>query len=241
MEETNRQLTVAKEEKEKILNTVAHDLRSPVNNISGLSNMLLMDEQLTVEQKGMIELILQASDNSLSLINELLQSNKKGGSPGTFREADLNDVVDKAVSLLKVASSEKNIRIEVSLAKNDMTVSIDKHRIERVISNLVNNAIKFSANGSVITIQTVCENDQAVLLIRDEGIGIPQDRQSTIFYTSPDASRAGTAGETGYGMGLSICKQIIEEHKGSITLESEVGKGTSVFVRLPFLNRKNIF
>lgn len=232
LEISNRQLILAKEEKDKILNTVAHDLRSPMNNISGLCNLMLMDSQFTTEQKQMISLVQQASDNSLGLINELLNTNVAGNQAGDVKRIDLNALIAQSVALLKVAADEKSITIHTKFVRGELLTWIDKKKVERVINNLVNNAVKFSAPGSSIYIETIREEKDALILIRDEGIGIPAENQSTIF--SAGAGRKGTAGETSYGLGLAICKQIIEEHKGSITLESQVGKGTIFFVRLPF-------
>lgn len=232
LEISNRQLILAKEEKDKILNTVAHDLRSPMNNISGLCNLMLTDSQFTTEQKQMISLVQQASDNSLGLINELLNTNVAGNQAGDVKRIDLNALIAQSVALLKVAADEKSITIHTKFVRGELLTWIDKKKVERVINNLVNNAVKFSAPGSSIYIETVREEKDALILIRDEGIGIPAENQSTIF--SAGAGRKGTAGETSYGLGLAICKQIIEEHKGSITLESQVGQGTIFFVRLPF-------
>lgn len=232
LEISNRQLILAKEEKDKILNTVAHDLRSPMNNISGLCNLMLMDSQFTTEQKQMISLVQQASDNSLGLINELLNTNVAGNQAGDVKRIDLNALIAQSVALLKVAADEKSITIHTKFVRGELLTWIDKKKVERVINNLVNNAVKFSAPGSSIYIETIREEKDALILIRDEGIGIPAENQSTIF--SAGAGRKGTAGETSYGLGLAICKQIIEEHKGSITLESQVGQGTIFFVRLPF-------
>lgn len=232
LEISNRELILAKEEKDKILNTVAHDLRSPMNNISGLCNLMLMDSQFTPEQKQMILLIQQASDNSLGLISELLNTNVAGNNGGELKKVDLNTLITQSVALLKVAADEKNIAIHTAYEKGELLVWIDKKRVERVIDNLVNNAVKFSGPGSGIYIETIREEKEALILIRDEGIGIPAENQGSIF-SAGTGGRKGTAGEASYGLGLAICKQIIEEHKGSITLESQVGRGTCFFVRIP--------
>lgn len=232
LEISNRQLILAKEEKDKILNTVVHDLRSPVSNISGLCNLMLTDNQFTPEQKQMLLLVLKASDNSLSLINELLNTNVGGMHAGDMKKTGLNTLIAQSVSLLRVAADEKHITIHTAYAKGELYVSMDKQKIERVINNLVNNAVKFSAAGSEIFIETIREDKQVLILIRDKGIGIPPENQKALF--DAGTRREGTAGETSYGLGLAICKQIIEEHKGSIAVESEVGKGTCFFVRLPF-------
>ncbi len=233
LEKTNMDLIAATEAKEKILHTVAHDLRSPVNNISGISRILLADDQFTADQKELLTLILQAADNSSSLINHLLESNHARANTLSLKQYDLSSIITQCVSLLQVAAGEKNIQIITHFSPSPLMVNIDKHRIERVISNLVNNAIKFSTQKSEIYIETKQENTNVLISIRDQGVGIAENDQEKIFDMFTNARRKGTAGEMSYGMGLSISKQIVEEHKGSITMESIEGKGTSFFVRLP--------
>ncbi|MES2004218.1 MAG: HAMP domain-containing sensor histidine kinase [Bacteroidota bacterium] len=236
LELTNQQLVIAKEEKEKILNTVAHDLRSPVSNISGLCHIMLTDEQFSPAQKELVSLVLQASDTSLTLINELMRNNEAGMRRGIRKEISLNELMTKCLSLLEISARKKNIRIDSVLGAGKLMVYIDKHRIERLINNLVNNAIKFSSSGSVIHIETIRENGNAVMVFTDEGIGIPLENHETIFHKDANTRREGTDGEISYGMGLSICKEIIEEHSGTIAMKSEVGKGSSFFVRLPLFH-----
>jgi len=112
---------------------------------------------------------------------------------------------------------------------------IDPDKIDRVVTNLVNNAIKFSNPNSVINISLSREKDEAVIAVKDHGIGIPEDKKDRVFDTFTEAKRKGTSGEQSFGLGLSICKQIIEVHKGKILVESKEGQGSSFFVRLPLV------
>lgn len=233
LQNTNKALSIAQEQKSRILNTVAHDLRSPVNNISGICHIMLSDKEFTPAQKELVQLVLHASDTSLTLINELLQNNSVSVHQLSLKTFDLNQVIKDAVSLLQVSAAKKNSRIVENYREGELMVHADKHRIIRVLTNLVNNAIKFSPAGSVINIQTDRQDNHAVFSVRDTGIGIPEEDQERVFDMLTHTRRRGTEGEISYGMGLSICQEIIEAHGGHISLESEVGKGSCFSVQLP--------
>lgn len=233
LQNSNKELSIAQEQKSRILNTVAHDLRSPVNNISGICHIMLADKEFTPAQKELVQLALHASDTSLTLINELLQNNSVSVHRLTLTKLDLNQAIKQAVTLLQVNADKKNCTIVERYYTGELMVKADKHRIIRVLTNLVNNAIKFSTAGSVITITTEAKDDCAVFSVIDQGIGIPKEDQENVFDMLTHTRRRGTDGEISYGMGLSICREIIEAHAGEITLESEVGKGSCFSARLP--------
>lgn len=233
LQNTNNALSLAQEQKNRILNTVAHDLRSPVNNISGICHIMLADKEFTPAQKELVQLALHASDTSLTLINELLQNNSVTVHQLSLKTLDLNPLIKEAVTLLQVSAAKKNSRIAENYWAGELMVQADKHRIIRVLTNLVNNAIKFSAAGSVISIQTNRQDNHAIFTVCDTGIGIPKEDQERVFDMLTHTRRRGTEGEISYGMGLSICQEIIEAHGGKISVESEVGKGSCFSVQLP--------
>lgn len=233
LEKTNTALSIAKKQKEKILNTVAHDLRTPISNIAGISQLILSDPQFTKEQKELVSLIVHATNSSLTLINELLEKSDAHLHSALLAPVDLNELIRQHAPLLSITASEKHSFIEYNLTKMDLPVYVDSGRINRVINNLVSNALKFSPTDSVISINTDKDKDFAILTVKDKGIGIPRENHQKIFEMYTHAKRKGTAGEQSFGMGLSICKQIVEQHGGNIYLESEVGKGSTFIVTLP--------
>ncbi len=240
LEKANEDLFLAKQQKERILNTVAHDLRSPINNIQGISQIILADKNLAPDLKELVSMVAHATESSQSLIIGLLQSNDPLDYPAVSKKVDLVLFIEECVSLLRLTAVDKDIQIKTDYSGKEIMVAIDTNRIERVITNLVNNAIKFSKTNSCISIHVGTELKNAVIRIADKGIGIPKENHDKIFDMFTNARRKGTAGETSFGMGLSICKQIIEEHKGTITMESEEGKGTTFFVRLPLWQQSSI-
>ena len=238
LEKAYAELSVAKEQKEKILNAVAHDLRSPVSNISSLSKLILLDIQTEEEKKKLLKMIEYSSDKSLNLINDLLLNNSALLQSMVLQPVDLNQLLGQCHQMLVFRAHEKKIDIQIEFYPETLLVNIDSDKTERVISNLVNNAIKFSDKNSVIIIQLLREENNALLTIKDYGIGIPKENHELIFDTFTNAKRKGTAGEKSFGLGLSICKQIIQEQQGTISLESEVGKGSAFFVRLPLYHAR---
>jgi two-component system sensor histidine kinase VicK len=112
-------------------------------------------------------------------------------------------------------------------------LNISQEKIWRVISNLISNAIKFSPNNADIKVKVANGNNEVKISVSDNGIGIPDNIKNDVFNTFTNAKRTGTAGEKSFGLGLSICRQIIENHNGKIWFESNAGKGTTFYISLP--------
>jgi signal transduction histidine kinase len=146
---------------------------------------------------------------------------------------DLNELAKQTVGLLQFKSSEKKQIIELILAPEPLVVSVYKEKIARVLSNLVSNAIKFSEQNALIKVKLEKKGNAAIISVADNGIGIPKEALPFVFDSFTSAKRHGTAGETSYGLGLSICKQIIATHSGRIWVESAEGTGSTFFIELP--------
>lgn len=226
-----RELKVNSEEKDRILRAVAHDLRNPIGGIASLSE-LMMDEQYTDEQKEMIEIIRETSVNSLELINDILEMANHGVKQVTREAVEINSLLSNSVELLRFKASEKGQHINLELLQTPVELTISREKIWRVVSNLISNAIKFSLENTVIDISIQDSDDDIVLAVKDEGIGIPDQLKDKVFDTFTEAKRNGTAGEKSFGLGLSICKQIMDDHNGNIWFESS-GQGTTFYISLP--------
>jgi two-component system sensor histidine kinase VicK len=113
---------------------------------------------------------------------------------------------------------------------------ISREKIWRVISNLISNAIKFSPNGAIINLKITGDNDAIKIAVADNGIGIPDNIKDLVFNKFTSAKRPGTAGEKSFGLGLSICRQIIENHDGEIWFESNTDNGTTFYISLPLVS-----
>lgn len=231
LENTLEELKTNAQEKDRILRTVAHDLRNPIGGIMSLTNVMLQDEY-TEDQKELISLLNTTSKNTLELINEILEAtnNKIGKSKREL--VDINTLVSSSVEILNFKAVEKNQTIVTELLDDTQMLLINRERIWRVISNLISNAIKFSPYGATIRVRLTNDDKEVKICVSDHGIGIPDEIKKDIFNMFTDAKRPGTAGEKSFGLGLSICQQIIENHGGKIWFESENNKGTDFYIAL---------
>ncbi|GAA4333707.1 hypothetical protein GCM10023149_40660 [Mucilaginibacter gynuensis] len=231
LEDTLTELNGHNREKDRIMRAVAHDLRNPLGGIASLTSSM-MDDEYTDEQKELINLIKETSYNSLELINEILEATNNSNGKLNKEFVEINALLSNSVELLRFKAAEKNQKIVLELLDTPEELFISREKIWRVISNLISNATKFSPFGSVIYV-TVIDNDNDVCVaVKDKGIGIPDNLKTQVFHMFTDAKRPGTAGEKSFGLGLSICKQIIEKHDGKIWFESTPGAGTTFYIQL---------
>lgn len=233
LEDTNKALAITTRQKDQILSTVAHDLRSPISNISNITEIIQSDDLSPADKANFLRLIDQSSRSALHLINDLLQNSDTQVRESLFKTVELNQLINSWIPSLQLRANEKSIQILTHFFSAPIDISIDVDRIERVMTNLINNAVKFSPEGSKIFVQIAADDKHARISITDQGIGIPKEKQALIFDMFSKAQRLGTSGEKSFGMGLSICKQIIEQHHGNISVHSEEHKGSTFTVELP--------
>ena len=232
LETTLKELKLRSQEKDRILRTVAHDLRNPLGGIAALTNAMEEDDY-TDDQKDMINLIKETSQNSLELINEILEVTNNEPEKVNKELVEINGLLNLSVELLRFKAAEKNQKIKLDLLASPKEIAISREKIWRVMSNLISNAIKFSPAGGIIYVKIAEFDDEVKISVKDDGIGIPDNIKNKVFNMFTEAKRPGTAGEKSFGLGLSISRQIIENHNGKIWFESEINKGTTFFVTLP--------
>lgn len=232
LEITLTELESNNQEKDRILRTVAHDLRNPIGGIASLTSVLLMDD-LDDEQKELLGLIKETSNNSLELINEILEVTNNGTTQLNKELVDINSLLTRSVELLRFKAAEKDQLIKLSVLEEPEDLLISREKMWRVISNLITNAIKFSPIGGTIYVSASVNKNELQIAVKDAGIGIPDDVQDKVFNMFTEAKRPGTAGEKSFGLGLSISKQIVESHDGKIWFESNTETGTTFYISLP--------
>ncbi|MBD1392226.1 tetratricopeptide repeat-containing sensor histidine kinase [Mucilaginibacter glaciei] len=233
LEGTLNELNNSSQEKDRILRTVAHDLRNPIGGIASLTALMAEDEY-SDEQKELINLVKETSVNSLELINEILEATNIASVKLNLEHVDINSLVNNSVELLRFKAAEKGQKILFEPLPKQQELYISREKIWRVISNLVSNAIKFSPTGALINVKVFESDMQIIVSVADNGIGIPDKLKDQVFNMFTSAQRPGTAGEKSFGLGLSICRQIIEKHSGKIWFESCPETGTTFFISLPF-------
>jgi len=232
LENTLEEVNQGSREKDRILRAVAHDLRNPLGGIASLSAAMVEDAQ-DEEQTSLINLIKETSYNSLELINEILEAANTANVAFNKEWVEINSLINNSVELLRFKAAEKDQDIMLSLLDTPTELLINREKIWRVISNLISNAIKFSPKGTVIYVIVNQKNPGVEICVKDYGIGIPDKLQQQVFNMFTEAKRPGTDGEKSFGLGLSICRQIIEKHSGRIWLKSDINNGSSFYVYLP--------
>jgi signal transduction histidine kinase len=222
-------------EKDRILDIVAHDLRSPVSGIYALTDIMLVEKEGDAEGQKPLGIIKKASGNALSLINELMIYRTTTADDMVVSKVDLGDIAVEVVKLQQLSAKEKNQHIRLHLPEESLIITADGEKINRLLTNLVSNAIKFSAPWCSIHIFAEHKDHKVTIAVKDTGMGIPPALHARLFDMFSPSRRQGTGGEKSYGLGLSICKQIAEAHGGKIYFHSEENIGTTFYVELPML------
>ncbi len=227
-------LELRNKEKDRILSIVAHDLRTPINSVKYLIDELKSNNN-TFDKDEFIDLISLSCQASIGLINEILDySNKITDANKLVKEPlSLKLFLKQTVELIQFKAIEKKQNLKLELPENDFNILINEERFRRAVGNILINAIKFSPRNSNIILTAEKKDKSFVIKVQDSGIGIPVEIEKSIFEAFTKSKREGTDGEVPFGLGLSISKDIIEEHQGTINFESKVGIGTTFFIELP--------
>ncbi|HEY6900093.1 MAG TPA: tetratricopeptide repeat-containing sensor histidine kinase, partial [Puia sp.] len=233
LEEALSLLQKRSEEKDRILHIVAHDLRSPVASIIMLLNMIKKADNKEEIDKA-LQYIHTVCNNSLALIAELLGAAESNNNKYEVQETiDVDKLVNDNVELLRMKALDKKQTFNLQLNGEAKFFTANKEKINRVINNLLTNAIKFSHDNKQITVTSLARDKKVQIAVQDNGIGIPDKLKDKVFEKFTKAKRKGTMGEPTFGLGLSICKEIIENYNGSIWFESKENEGTTFYLEFP--------
>ena len=222
--------------RDNFLSILSHDLRAPFSSILGFTEILLSEASLSeAERTEYLNYINDSSSNQLQLVNYLLDwSNLQTGRMHLEQNrVQAQGLVFNCISALTGIAMRKNIDIKVNVPES-IFIETDERLMMQVITNLVSNAIKFSDDGKVIRISAERFNNELVeFVVKDEGVGIPDNYQRRIFKFEKMFSTRGTRGEKGTGLGLSLVKEIIERHKGQIWFYSKERVGSEFHFTVP--------
>lgn len=234
----NRELDQLNQQKNQFLGMAAHDLRNPLNLISGFSYLLLKERTgpLNERQENMIRTIAQSSDFMCNLVTDLLDVTKieSGTIELKLEDTDIKAFIERNITLHEAHIQTKSITVKSDLAQlAGCIISIDRHKLEQVLSNLLSNAIKYSFKNTQITISASHQDQQLKIQISDQGQGIPAKELDALFEPFNITSVRPTGGEESTGLGLTIVKRIVEAHGGQINVQSTVGQGSAFSFTLP--------
>ncbi|MDD2358697.1 MAG: hybrid sensor histidine kinase/response regulator [Thiovulaceae bacterium] len=234
----NEELHRVNSEKDKFFSIIAHDLKSPFNSIYGFSE-LIMDEAKKKNLDGVEEyasIILQSSKHAMELLKNLIE----WAQSQTGRLVFNPEYLDMTLLMRNIGASFKNmalhkeVTINYSLSPRTILFA-DKAMISSVMRNLISNALKFSNLRGTIDVSIEKNGNEFVVKVSDKGIGIPSDILTKLFKIDDGCTRPGTSNEKGTGLGLILCKEFIEYHKGKIWVESKEHIGSTFYFTIPVL------
>lgn len=231
----NEELATLSKEKDAFLAVLTHDMRTPLTSIKGYASVL-RDRKLPFEQQQHIaKIILRSEENLLEIVNNILEIEKLQSGTPVLLEYDNFDLAHSARSVmetLRAQAKEKEIALKYDSVPSAIMVEADKQKLERVMINLVSNAIKYTPEGGMVTITTAVNGRDAIFSVSDTGYGIPPDELPLIFDRYSRVKKHQQLA-IGTGLGLAVVKTLVEAHQGKITVESEVDVGSTFTVRFP--------
>lgn len=235
--QTEQELRALNNSKDKFISIVAHELRSPFAGLKGVLEML--SDQFGSMDRDELQHYLSLARHTSASLHELLRSLLSWSSlqrdllpyhPQTF---DLLSAAEEVLYATQQDAAQKQVRVNLDIPEGNF-VFADYEMTKTVLRNLVVNAIMFSHPESEIFIGVEQqEGGQICTWVRDHGVGIPSEHQAKLFRLDSQYKSLGTSGETGTGMGLLLCRELVEKNSGEIKLESIPGKGTTVYFTLP--------
>jgi signal transduction histidine kinase/DNA-binding response OmpR family regulator len=235
------QLSALDSLKDEFVSTVSHELRTPLTSIRGALGLLSSGLMGTMDAKAqnLVRIALTNTDRLVRLINDILDLERmeSGRAPLQFRRCSLPELVQQAVDTMTAMADEAQVKLRVGPMPEGGAASIffdgDPDRILQVLMNLLSNAIKFSPAEAEIHLEIETPRDKLLLKVVDQGRGIPEDQLETVFerFTQVDSSDARRRGGT--GLGLTICRKIVQQHGGAIWIERNPVRGVTVCVTVP--------
>jgi two-component system sensor histidine kinase VicK len=215
---------------------VSHELRTPLTNVKSYTETLLENEDIDREtQKNFLGVIMKESDRMQRIVHDLLTLSRfdYGNDGLRIHLVQISKLIERVYQAMYMDAAKHKHNLSMELVGKLPDIYCDSDRIEQVLVNVISNAIKYTPDGGTIDISSQAEGEFISISVKDTGIGIPEKDLSRLFerFYRVDKARSREAG--GSGLGLSIAKEIVERHGGTIRIDSRYGEGTTVTVRLP--------
>ncbi len=234
LEQAYRDLQEADRLKDELVQNMSHELKTPLTFVKGYIELLLEGELgvLSEEQRNSLGIVLEKTDTITRLVEDilLLQQIERGSLQMT--RFDLAELAQRSVDDFEL-SSDHSVAVTLDGQAAQPVVTADADRISQVFNNLIGNAVKFSPNGGAIVIQFQDKGSMIQTVVRDTGIGIPENLLARVFERFYQVDGSSTRQYGGTGLGLAIVKRIIEAHSGQVWVESQLGQGSSFYFTLP--------
>jgi signal transduction histidine kinase len=221
--------------KSDFLATMSHELRTPLNSILGFSEVLLSSNQLNDKQQRWVRNIQTSGDQLLNLINDILDLAKieAGKMQVRLEDFSIHDVHEGLLNMFRPLAERKNIDLHSQVDPSIGLLRQDPGKLQQILSNLLSNAIKFTPEGGRVLLKAEADAQQVVFTVSDTGVGIAPEEQELVFEKFRQSGNPLTREHAGTGLGLSIVRELAKLLGGEVTLQSELGRGSSFTVRLP--------
>jgi signal transduction histidine kinase len=236
LEESNKKLIELNEKKDRFFSIIAHDLKGPIYGFVGLTR-LMTEEFDSLSSEEMLEYtktIHNSANHIYKLLINLLDWLKSRTGTLDFKPEllNLNDTIQRQLNLLKDYYQKKNIEINIDIPYK-MFVNADRVMFDTILNNLLSNSIKFSNQGGKVKVSVSESPDYTLISVSDEGIGISDKILQKLFKIDEQVKTKGTEGELSTGLGLILCKEFVELHKGKIWVDSKKDFGSTFYVEFP--------
>jgi len=235
------ELEEAHRHKDRFLANMSHELRTPLNSIIGFSELIIRsaNKEKSSKSAGFATKVLAAAEHLLELISDLLDVAKADAGVLELAPVEMNlpTEVESVVTMLKPIADNQKIELKLETPKTPVLLKADRRLLKQVLINLLNNAIKFTKSGSV-TVSISSDGKHAEIAVADTGIGIEKNEIGKIFKDFHRVEQGLTSNYDGAGLGLTLSKRIVELHGGTISVESEFGKGSVFTIRLPLVPKR---
>lgn len=230
----NRELRQLTTTQKKFFSIIGHDVKQPLNAIQGLLHLLQEEEVYDPELQSIINHLTKSTGTTVSLLDNLLRwaMSQTGDLKFMPSKVEINKLLLEVSDTLGHQASEKHLELIHQLSEG-ISYRGDKDMLSTIFRNLLANAIKFSNPGGKIYIQSKITKDAVTIKVRDNGIGMTEEEVNSLFQLDKQISTVGTFGETGTGLGLILCYDFAKKHRGHISVESELHKGTEFTLVLP--------
>ncbi len=234
LQKRNHQLADLNNEKDTLMNIVAHDLKSPINRVKGITELLSFSE-LNEEQRNYVNLLKQISNNSTDLIRDLLDVNAFGDERRKLNLSTVNltEIIASKRTAFKTEAASKNILISLDFSREVVFVKTDESLLVRILDNLISNAIKFSNADTTVTISVHDDLEGLRLFVKDQGPGFTEADKQQLYQKFKKLSARPTAGESSNGLGLAIVKILCERLEITIELQSDSDVGSNFILKFP--------
>jgi len=236
LQEKNRELEEINASKDTFFSIISHDLKNPFTGLLNLTQILRddLDDLGNGEIREFADLINDSAVQFYKLLQNLLHWARleRGQMEYNPQKVDLKELVGQSLNLFSANADDKQIQLENEVYEQAV-VKADPHMLDTVIRNLLSNAIKFTPEGGKVAVTCTEAEGRVILSVHDTGVGIPPEQQAKLFKMGEVYTTEGTREEKGTGLGLLLCKQLVEKNEGRISIDSTPGEGTTISVDLP--------